>query len=113
MRIPLIKIIDNNGGYIHRIGSDIHDVLYIDQENGTLSYSNLQNGCGSRKFDKKHKPEYRFDYVNAPIDEYEPIVEFVSLQRFIKIIVKEWLDDIDNRRKLKKYIKIKNRRKRK
>lgn len=113
MRIPLIKIIDNNGGYIHRIGSDIHDVLYIDQENGTLSYSNLQNGCGSRKFDKKHKPEYRFDYVNTPIDEYEPIVEFVSVQRFIKIIVKEWLDDIDNRRKLKKYIKIKNRRKRK
>lgn len=113
MRIPLIKIIDNNGGYTHRIGSDIHDVLHINTKDGTISYSNLQNGCGSKRFDEIHKPEYKFDFVNAPIDEFEPIVEFVSVWEIIKIIFAEWLDEMNSRRKLKKYIKNRKRRNRK
>lgn len=113
MRVPIITIIDNSSGYSHRVGSNIHDVLNVDNENGTITYSNLQNGCGSKRYSKHHKPEYRFNCINAPVDDYEPIVEFVGVWEFIKIIIIEWLDERDSRRKLKKYIKKQNRRKRK
>lgn len=113
MRIPLIKIIDKSSGYTHRIGSNVHDVLCVHPKDGTISYSNLQNCCGSKKLDFRHNPEYRFYSVSAPIDEDEQIIEFVSVWEFAKIIITEWLDELDSRRKLKKYIKNRKRRNRK
>ena len=36
---------DKNSGHIHRYGDDQHDSIWVDGE-GTLHYSNLQNGDG-------------------------------------------------------------------
>lgn len=43
-----LYIKDNeNNGQIHKIGTDRHDSLYVD-ETGKVQYTNLQNGDGSR-----------------------------------------------------------------
>ena len=38
---------DNLQGRIHEYGTDQHDSLVL-QEDGSLHYYNLQNGCGTR-----------------------------------------------------------------
>lgn len=37
---------DKDTGTIHRVGDDVHDSLYVD-ENGYVQYYNMQNGCGT------------------------------------------------------------------
>lgn len=39
----LIYVRDKDAGYIHLVGTDQHDRLYLD-ENGNIQYLNLQNG---------------------------------------------------------------------
>ena len=39
----LIYVRDKDTGYIHLVGTDHHDRLYLD-ENGNIQYLNLQNG---------------------------------------------------------------------
>lgn len=39
----LIYVRDKDTGYIHLVGTDQHDRLYLD-ENGNIQYLNLQNG---------------------------------------------------------------------
>jgi len=36
---------DKSNGYIHKVGEDRHDSIWVDSE-GTLHYQNLQNGDG-------------------------------------------------------------------
>jgi len=45
-KLPIIKVKDKSTNQIHIVGSDSHDQLYIN-ENGTISYYNLQNGEGT------------------------------------------------------------------
>jgi len=40
-----LYIRDKFSGYLHRIGDDQHDALWVD-DSGTVHYSNLQNGDG-------------------------------------------------------------------
>lgn len=37
---------DNTNGHVHEYGTDRHDALIL-QEDGSLHYENLQNGCGT------------------------------------------------------------------
>lgn len=37
---------DNTNGCVHEYGTDCHDALVL-QEDGSLHYENLQNGCGT------------------------------------------------------------------
>ena len=105
MRIPIIKVTDNSSGYTSRVGADVHDVLSVDRESGTISYLNLQNCCGSEKYSSKDIPEYSFHCVEAPIDGEDPIIEFVSFREFVKIIFKEHRSKKRAERKLRRMIK--------
>ena len=41
-----LEILDTDNGTSHIVGTNVHDVLYV--ENGVVYYSNLQNGEGSK-----------------------------------------------------------------
>lgn len=43
LKAVLIYVKDKETGYIHIVGTDQHDRLYLD-ENGNIQYLNLQNG---------------------------------------------------------------------
>ena len=40
MRIPIIRVKD--GDYEHIVGTNSHDVLYIDERSGGIQYLNMQ-----------------------------------------------------------------------
>ncbi|MFB5192677.1 hypothetical protein [Alicyclobacillus fastidiosus] len=46
MTLPIIKVRDKHSGLEHVVGTDTHDVLLVN-EDGSISYMNLQNGEGS------------------------------------------------------------------
>lgn len=51
---------DKSNGYIHKVGTDKHDSIWVDNE-GTLHYQNLQNGDGcSYKSAKDELQGYEF-----------------------------------------------------
>ena len=81
-----LYIRDKYSGMTHRIGDDRHDMIYVDDE-GTIHYSNLQNGDGcigyksvnketiSDKYPAKdwgkRKDEYTYGYEFIPnLNEY-------------------------------------------
>lgn len=88
MLIPVIKVRDKGkDGYVHIVGTNSHDSLIVC--NGQLEYYNLQNGCGTIGDD-----EYGYEFV-VDESEYLPHVEFVTLEEWIKISMK----DIDEQTK--------------
>jgi hypothetical protein len=88
MLIPVIKVKDKaHDGYIHIIGTNSHDALIAYKDR--LEYYNLQNGCGSYGND-----EYGYEFVGEE-SEYLPFIEFVTLEEWIKLSMK----DIDNQTK--------------
>lgn len=115
MRIPLIKITCKlwpDDGVFHRVGSDVHDELMIDESSGSIYYFNLQCGGTSKQY-KHAKGEYEFDYIPEPIDGCEKLIEFVTLRELIIIGFKEWLEKRKNDRQLKKFLKLEGLRRRK
>ncbi|WP_240377209.1 hypothetical protein [Bacillus piscicola] len=76
MRFPIIKVKDIAQKTEHIVGTNIHDTLEI-QDDGTISYYNLQNGEGTRVFG-----DYRFV---GNVDEMGMTVEFVSFEEIKNI----------------------------
>jgi len=80
MRIPIIKIKD--GDYSHIVGTNSHDMLYI--ENNAVHYLNLQCMDGTRyggmKFEGIEPDEWS--------SFYSPTVEMVTIEELIEIAIK-------------------------
>ena len=65
------------GGGIHRIGTDTHDMLYINNDN-ELIYQNLQNGDGAKTGENRIHYGYEFvPNVNDYGYNYNPMEEEV------------------------------------
>lgn len=47
LTVPIIYVKDSNR--VHKIGENHHDTLIVN-ENGSLDYYNLQNGCGTKNY---------------------------------------------------------------
>lgn len=57
---------DKTSGNVHQVGTDIHDSV-VGMENGTPTYYNLQNGCGT--------PE-EYEWVEPPeLDDYVAVTQ--------------------------------------
>ena len=65
-----VYVMDKIEGGIHKVGTDIHDCLYVD-DNGAVRYYNLQNGDGS-------SGGYEFVPYDPTIDEQNPIDKMLS-----------------------------------
>ena len=68
---------DNISGNIHEYGTNQHDALIL-QEDGSLHYENLQNGCGTMFPDEGYTfcgadgsdPRTREDYIQYGVEPY-------------------------------------------
>lgn len=71
---------DKYNGHIHKIGDDPHDCLMVDEE-GTVSYHNLQNGDGCTAYKSVNRETIADKYPDkswgARGKEYTSGYEFV------------------------------------
>ena len=72
-----IYVRDNTNGKVHEYGTSQHDALIL-QDDGSLHYQNLQNGCGTIYPDEGYTfceadgsdPRTREDYIQYGIEPY-------------------------------------------
>lgn len=76
MMFPIIRVRDKQGDYIHIVGTNHHDTLYID-DGGGIHYYNLQNGEGTNG-------DYEFEGLENEWDG-RPHVEFVDIDGLLDI----------------------------
>lgn len=57
-----IYVKDRISGLIHKVGSDKHDSMWID-ENGTVHYFNLKSGDGCAGFESAHDKKAGYEFV--------------------------------------------------
>lgn len=103
MRIPIIKVKD--GGYEHIVGTNSHDVLYIDERSGGIQYLNMQCHEGTKKFGA----EQTMQFVGKPMEEYDvlgPEIKFVTVEELIEIAVKYMKESTENKRRLHEMAKV-------
>lgn len=109
MRIPIIKV--REGEYEHIVGTNSHDVLYVDELTGGIQYSNIQSCEGTKKWSKE--PTIKF--VTEPMEEYDifgPEIKFVTIEELIEIAINQMKEDTEQTLKLHRmldlYLKEKN-----
>lgn len=100
-----IYVRDKYSGRIHRVGDDVHDSFWVD-ENGTLHYHNMQNGdgCAGYKSVNQDKTvdnpdEYRFGYEFVPMMDGELAEPYASQYKAQKENAKEWDRMVEDLRK--------------
>lgn len=72
-----IYVRDNTNGKVHEYGTSQHDALIL-QEDGSLHYHNLQNGCGTMYPDEGYTfcladgsdPRMSEDYIHYGVEPY-------------------------------------------
>lgn len=91
-----IYVRDKYSGRIHRIGDDIHDSLWVD-ENGTLFYHNMQNGDGCIGYHSVNQDktvdnpnEYQFGYEFVPMADGELAEPYASQYKEQQKKAEEW-----------------------
>ncbi|HBI73636.1 MAG TPA: hypothetical protein DEG06_05130 [Lachnospiraceae bacterium] len=108
MLIPIIKINDN--GHIHVVGTNSHDVLFVDQNTGGIQYLNLQCMEGTRK----HSGKSEMSFVSKKPEEWDiyPTIEMITVEELIEIATKNMVEQTEASIRLhesfKKYLDAKN-----
>jgi len=103
MLFPIIKIKDKHTGYEHIVGTNSHDVLYIDEETGGIHYLDLQ--CMSST--QKYNGEAPCEFVGTEPVDYMPYItiEYVTIEQLIEIAIKNMKDQTESKLKLDEMIK--------
>ncbi len=108
MRIPIIKVRD--GEYEHIVGTNSHDVLYVDEITGGIQYLNMQCCEGTKKYSR----ESSMRFVTEPMEEYDvfgPQIQFVTIEELLELAIQQMKSDTDRILKLhgmmKEYLKEK------
>lgn len=89
MTYPIIKVRDKSNGEVHTVGTDSHDMLYID-DNGCIQYYNLQNGEGTGG-------DYEFIYEDDGMWKYIKIADTgIRSREEIEEKLKEYKESVFN-----------------
>lgn len=94
MRIPVIKVKDGN--YEHIVGSNSHDVLYVDGEGGGIHYLDVQCQEGTRKYDG----EQTMQFVGVPGYFEDVQIQFMTVEELVGMAIKNMVDGTDAKLKL-------------
>lgn len=103
MRIPVIKV--NDGGYEHIVGTNSHDVLYVDKKTGGIQYLNMQCCKGTERCDG----EQTMEFVAEPLEEsdvYGPRIQFVTVEELIEIAIKQMTEGTESKIKMHEMLKV-------
>lgn len=101
MRIPIIKVKD--GKYEHIVGTNSHDVLYVDEQSGGIQYMNMQSCEGTKRFGR----ESSVCFVGEPMEEcdvFGPEIEFVTVEELIEIALQQMREGTENKLLLHKLV---------
>lgn len=118
MLVPIIKVrsraYGSGNSNEHIVGSDSHDMLFIDDETGGIHYLNLQNEETSQKaFHGKPRRYYAYEFVGqesfcTPGME----IQFVDIEDFIKMAIDQMQNDAEKKEQLMMSLKkVKNTKK--
>ncbi len=107
MLFPVIKIKDGN--HAHVVGTNSHDVLYVDEETGGIQYLNLQCCEGTKKYEGEASMSF---IAEEPEDgEIYPRIEMVTIEELIEIAEKTMVQQTEASLRLhasfEKYLKAK------
>lgn len=111
MLIPIIKI--NDGGHIHVVGTNSHDMLYVDKKTGGIQYLNLQCYEGTKKYGENDNEEISMSFVTKELEEWEanPRIEMITIEELVEIATKNMADQTEASLRLhesfKKYLEEK------
>ena len=103
MRIPIIKVKDGN--FEHIVGTNSHDVLYVDEQSGGIQYMNMQSCEGTKRFSRHTS----ICFVGEPMEEcdvFGPGIKFVTVEELIEIALQQMKDGTEA--KLKLHAAVKN-----
>jgi hypothetical protein len=90
MLFPLIKV--NDGNQVHIVGTNSHDVLYVDEHTGGIQYLNLQCYEGT----KKYRGKSSMSFVTKKEDgEAYAEIEFVTIEELIEIAKKNMINQTE------------------
>lgn len=107
MLFPVIKVKD--GDHIHTVGTNSHDVLYVDEHTGGIQYLNLQCCEGTKKYSGK----VSMSFVPKKPEEWEvhPQIEMVTIEELIELATQNMINQTEATLKLhasfKKYLDTK------
>lgn len=107
MRIPIIKVRD--GECEHIVGTNSHDVLYVDKESGGIQFLNIQCCEGT----KKHDGEQTMQFVGES-GYFEDIqIQFVTVEALIELALQNMENGTEQKLKLhqmaREYLKAKDK----
>ena len=102
MRIRIIQVRD--GKYEHIVGTNSHDVLYVDEMTGGIQYLNMQCCEGTKRYSR----EPSMQFVTEPMEEYDvfgPQIQFVDIEELIELAIQQMKDDTERTLKLHEMMK--------
>ncbi|WP_368271979.1 hypothetical protein [Enterocloster lavalensis] len=91
MRIPIIKVKD--GDYEHIVGTNSHDVLYVDEQSGGIQYLNIQCCEGTKKYDG----EQTMQFIGSPGYFEEVQIQFVTIEELLEIATQHMREGTENK----------------
>lgn len=94
MLIPTIKVKD--GDYEHIVGTNSHDVLYVDKDSGGIQYLNVQCQEGTKKYDG----EQTMQFIGGPGYFEDVQIQFVTVEELIEIAIKGMVDGTEAKLRL-------------
>lgn len=100
MLFPVIKVKD--GDYIHIVGTNSHDRLYIDEKSGGIQYLNIQCNEGTQKINGKASMDF---VANKQVESIDFEIEFVTLEELIHIATENMVRQTNNQVELHKMLK--------
>lgn len=103
MLIPIITVQTDN--YEHIVGTNSHDVLYVDEATGGIQYFNMQSCETTKRYNKNPSVCFKTE----PMEEYDvfgPEIKFVTIEELMEIAIKQMQDDTERTRKLHELMKV-------
>lgn len=95
MLFPIIKVKDNNCAHEHIVGTNRHDQLYVDHENGGLQYLNMQ--CLEGTSVNEGEQSYSFMGKNTSLHNEKLEIEFVTIEQLIEIAIQNMKEQTENK----------------
>ncbi len=101
MLVPIIKINDN--GRIRIVGTNSHDVLFVDENTGGIQYLNMQCMEGTRK----HSGKAEMSFVTKELEEWDvyPMIEMITVEKLIEIATKNMIEQTEASLRLHECVK--------
>ena len=89
----MIGLYVKDGDYEHIVGTNSHDVLYVDEQSGGIQYLNIQCCEGTKKYDG----EQTMQFIGSPGYFEEVQIQFVTIEELLEIATQHMREGTENK----------------